>query len=225
MIQISYPLSRQSPLYRDSLPISIQSVKSIDNGDNSNSSSLSFSNHSGTHIDVPLHFCKNGKSVVDQLMSENLYYPTYCLDIPLTTQSPLRVETLTDQMAGISDAQALLIRTGMSKLRMTDKYNSDYPWVDPELPGFLREHFPDLRLFGIDVISVSNPAYREEGKICHRNFLCLEPAIMILEDLDLSADRLSAHPWLMRLYPWVLETLDAVPVVALLEEKALKNEG
>jgi kynurenine formamidase len=225
MIRISHPLSKQSPLYKNTLPVSFHPIKSIDNGDSSNSSSVTFSNHSGTHIDAPLHFCKNTNSIADLLEPENLFYPTYCLDIPLTSQTPLIPELLKDTITGISDAQALLIQTGMSRQRDTDRYLLDYPWVDPKLPDFFRRYLPHLRLFGIDTLSVTNPAYREQGRLCHRNFLCKKPEIMILEDLDLSHDQLSGHPWLLRVFPWILEKLDAVPVVALLEEDTRENKN
>ena len=223
MIRISYPLSGKSPLYPGTQPVSFQQVRSIAKGDSSNAGSISFSVHSGTHLDMPLHFCPEGASVADLLLPENIISPAYCLDIPRTGLSPLTPADFQDRLGTIPDAEALLVRTGMSRLRDSSRYNTEYPWVDPELPDFLRRHLPRLRLFGIDAISISNPAHREEGRACHRNFLCGSPPILLLEDIDLSDPRIPGRPWTLRLYPWILETIDATPVVALLEEKALED--
>lgn len=223
MIHISYPLTKKSPLYPNSMPFSIQPIKSIENGDSSNTSSITFSNHSGTHIDVPLHFCHNAESVSELLSPEKIFYPTYCLDIPLITQSILQPSALKNYLLNITDAEALLIRTGMSFFRNSQIYTSEYPRIDPELPDFLRQYLPNLKLFGIDTISISNPSFRELGRACHRNFLCKQPRIMIMEDLNLSSNQLVNQPWLMRIYPWILEKIDAVPVIATLEKISIEK--
>jgi kynurenine formamidase len=75
-----------------------------------------------------------------------------------------------------------------------------------------------LKLFCTDTISISNPSFREEGQECHRRFLCLQPYILIMEDADLSHKLLVNRKWRLVLYPLFLDTLDAVPVVALLDD-------
>lgn len=218
MIQISYPLSGTTPLYAGTQALSLQQLRSIARGDSSNAGSVSFSVHSGTHLDAPLHFCPEGEPVAGIIRAETSFSPAYCLDIPRTVPEALRPEDLEARISGIADAEAVLIRTGMCTLRDTSRYTTVYPWVDPTVPDLLRKHLPRLRLFGIDAISVSNPAHREEGRACHRNFLCGRFPIMILEDINLSNPRTCGRPWTLRIYPWILENIDATPVVALLDE-------
>jgi arylformamidase len=223
LIQISYPLSLKMPLYPNTPALHIAYHKSINQRDNSNSSLVTLSNHSGTHIDLPLHFCKNGKSVMDLLTEENFFSPVYCLDIPKNNKEPVQPDDFQIFLPEIQHAEAILVRTGMYRIRGKPEYISDYPHVDPEVPRYLRTRLPNLKLFGIDTLSVANPSHKEAGRECHRNFLCNQPNIMILEDVNLANARLTEGPGILRLYPWILENLDAVPVIAMVEAPNFKN--
>jgi hypothetical protein len=57
--------------------------------------------------------------------------------------------------------------------------------------------------------------HRDEGRSCHRAFLCGSPPLLLLEDLDLSDPRLAGRDLSLWVYPWLREPLDGVPVVAL----------
>ena len=80
--RISYNLDRQSPLYPGTPPVTIEPFRSIDRGDSANNSIITLSSHTGTHIDLPRHFCSSGKTVVEILEGENAVEPAYCYDIP-----------------------------------------------------------------------------------------------------------------------------------------------
>jgi kynurenine formamidase len=123
--------------------------------------------------------------------------------------------------------QALLIRTGEGSTRARDpaRYAAVHPWTDPSVPAFLRKECPGLRLFGIDTISVSSSAHREEGRACHRAFLCETPPILLLEDLDLTSAILPGRPWRLRIIPWIQAPLDGVPVTAFLEDPGRSCDG
>ncbi len=63
---IIHDISRDTintPVYDGDPETIAQKIKSIDNGDGYNLTEISMSVHSGTHIDAPLHFCKDGKSI------------------------------------------------------------------------------------------------------------------------------------------------------------------
>jgi arylformamidase len=61
---ISVPLTERLPVWPTSKKFNIKWVKNIDE-DGVNESHLSFNTHSGTHIDLPYHFLKSGKKMVD----------------------------------------------------------------------------------------------------------------------------------------------------------------
>jgi kynurenine formamidase len=194
-------------------------VRSITKGDNANTTLISLSSHTGTHIDVPRHFCHEGKTVQDLLGEKLEISRVYCIDVPVKQNTSIRMSDIQPFIEQIPDAAGLFIRTGMYQIRMTDKnrYCSNHPWIHPEIPSFLRTACPSIRLFGTDTISISNPQHRDEGRECHRAFLCGEKPIILAEDLDLSDPSLSSSPLVVTIYPWILDNLDGVPIHAFAE--------
>lgn len=222
LIHISYPLEKHSPLYPGSPEVLFNPVRSIANDDSANTSLFSFGNHSGTHIDVPLHFCDNGFSVVDMLNAENVFSPAVCIDVAKEPESSISKADLEPFMEQISDAEALLIRTGFFRYRQDrpDVYTTSHPWIQPDVPEYLREICPRLKLVGLDTVSVSNPSHREEGRAVHRAFLCDKLPFLLLEDADLSNLCLVGKKFELQVYPWIVDKVDATPVTVL----ALLNE-
>ncbi|MDD2473125.1 MULTISPECIES: cyclase family protein [unclassified Methanoculleus] len=219
LIPISYPLTRATPLYPGTEPLTITPTKSFAEGDAEEKSQITFSSHAGTHIDLPRHFCPDGGSVRSLLAPEAVFAPARCIAVQKTGEEPIRIHDLLPHLDAIRNSRALFIRTGNGLLRETDRdiYEQAHPWVHPEVPGFLRMENPALRLFGIDTISVAVPGEPEEGAEVHRAFLCTSPHIFVLEDVDLSYGRLLEEPWILRIYPVVFDDLEGVPVVALAE--------
>lgn len=219
LIRISYPLETGSPLYPGTPPPSIADFRSMRRGDSSSSSTVTFHTHSGTHVDAPGHFCPGGGSVADHLGREALFSPIMILDLPKSGDACITPGDLSTVLPDLKGMEALLVRTGSHRLREEDPdgYAALHPWIHPDVPGLLRRHGPSLRLFGVDAISVSSPAHRDEGGACHRAFLCPSPPLLLLEDVDLSDPRLAGSGWGLRVYPWLHEPLDGVPVVALAE--------
>lgn len=217
LIHVSYPLEKLSPLYPGSPEVSFNPVRSIANKDSANTSMLSFGSHSGTHIDAPLHFCDNGFSVAEMLNAENIFSPSICIEIskkPDLYICKADIEPFAEQ---ISDAQALLIRTGFFRYRQSqsDLYTTSHPWIQPDVPEYLREICPQLKVIGLDTISISNPSHREEGRAAHRSFLCSKSPLLLLEDANLFDPRLAGNRFKLIIYPWIIDEVDATPVTAL----------
>ena len=219
LIPISYPLNRATPLYPGTEPLTITPTKSFERGDAEEKSLIAVSSHAGTHIDLPRHFCPGGGTVRALLAPEAVFEPAQCIEVPKEGEEPIRIHDLTPHLDKIQCARALFVRTGSGRIRERDPetYAKKHPWVHPEVPEFLCRENPALRLFGIDTISIAAPSHPEEGMNVHRAFLCRSPHIFVLEDVDLSYDRLLEGGWTLRVYPVVFDDLDGVPVVALAE--------
>jgi kynurenine formamidase len=217
-IPVSYPLTVMSPLYPNTPVPVIHMLRSLNMGDSANTSAITLSTHSGTHIDAPRHFCNTGKTIADCLTADTTFFPVYSIDVPKRVSEEINVNDLAESISHVQDAQALLIRTGWHTKRseQPDHYCGDHPWVSPDVPAFLREHCPQLNLFGLDQISISSILHRAEGHVCHRNFLCEERPILILEDLNLSDIRVNGSFWL-HVYPYLVEDIDGIPVIAVVE--------
>lgn len=119
----------------------------------------------------------------------------------------------------ISDAKALLLRTGFSGLREEDPdaYINDHPCPDPAIADLLREQCKELQLVGMDLISASLPAQRELGHCCHRSFLCRDRPILLLEDAFIPETGSLGGPFTLSVYPFLVDELDGVPVIAFLD--------
>lgn len=217
--RISYPLSPRSPLYSGTPGISRADGKSISKGDSANTSLVTLSTHAGTHIDAPLHFCPGGRSTRAMLGEQLTIFPVYCIDVPFDPAVAIRITDLEPHIRNTPDAQGILLRTGMFRLRSSDpeRYSSLHPWIHPEVPAFVRSACPSLVLFGTDTISISNPQFRSEGRECHRAFLCDKTPILLAEDLDLSYPELSDAMFSLTVYPSIVDDLDGVPIHAFAE--------
>ena len=113
----------------------------------------------------------------------------------------------------------LLIKTSFSKYRKSDseRYITQNPCIAPEAAMWLREHFPGVRGFGIDCISVSSPMHRELGRETHRILLdfklgeALSP--VIIEDLYLPDNQDNFDEVIVAALP--VQDADGVPCVVL----------
>lgn len=215
VIRLSYPLSARTPLYPGIDPLIIQSARTIAGGDKANTSIITVHSHSGTHIDVPRHFCPEGDSVIDLFTTEMCYSPVLCIDIVSGASQPIRSGDFQNLSINCPNLKGLLVRTGMYNHRDNDPetYCTGHPWIHPDVPPYLRLRFPELRIFGIDTISISNPRIREEGRTCHRSFLCGKYPVLLLEDLDLSNPELTDTALELTVIPWIIDDLDGVPVM------------
>jgi arylformamidase len=219
LIRLSYALNRHTPLYPGTDTMKLEPAKSIEKGDSSNTTLITFNGHSGTHIDAPNHFCGKKMTISELLKPENIIEGAVCIDIPKTGDSPVTPEDIKPFRDEIRDTEALFIRTGSGDIRDADPdtYATVHPWIHPDVPDYLREICPELRFFGLDAISVAVPSFRQEGRETHRNFLCKSPEIMLIEDLNLSSPDLTGQSWRLRFYPVVFDRTDGVPVLAFAE--------
>lgn len=220
LIRLSYPLETRSPLYPGTPPPSVAPFRTIGKGHASSSSTITFNTHSGTHIDAPLHFCPGGATVADILGAGRAFLPVGILQIPKTGDLCITSEDIEPFLPMLQGARAILVKTGEWQRRQQDPlgYAGSHPWIHPSIPDLLRERLSSLQLFGTDTISISSPIHREEGRACHRAFLCGSPPILILEDLDLSDPRLTGSGFMLHVYPWFREAVDGIPVVAIMEQ-------
>jgi kynurenine formamidase len=85
----------------------------------------------------------------------------------------------------------LLIKSGFSSFRGTEKYTNGNPGLKPEVGLWLRETHPYVRAVGLDFISLSPYRNRALGREAHRAFLDpdgLNSPVMLIEDMNLSQD-------------------------------------
>src|SRR5437016_12146152 len=75
-----------TPIYEGDAPLKFEFLKDMRKGDALTLSAYSMGAHSGTHIDAPMHFVRDG-APIDRLPLEPLIGPARVIDIPDAVQS------------------------------------------------------------------------------------------------------------------------------------------
>jgi len=190
----------------------------MDKGDACNAVSLTLSNHSGTHVDAPSHFLKDGKALDGYLQADLIFTDPYIVDCRKGPDELIAIKDL-QPVAVRHDTSALLIRTGFSKYRSSDPqvYSYHNPCLLPETAEWIRKEFRNLKLIGIDTISFSSRSHRTLGAETHRTLFDGKkfkgPPLLIAEDMNLpeGIDRLDQ----LIIIPMFSLPLDGSPCAAL----------
>ncbi|MGD9194350.1 MAG: cyclase family protein [Desulfobacterales bacterium] len=183
-------------------------VDRIESGDDCNTSRLACDTHIGTHIDAPLHFVENGRTV-DQIPLELLI--GHCRVVFLPGITRIDAEMLASlQLA--DDTKRLLLKTDNSTLWTSqDKvFREHYACLTESGAQWLVQH--GISLVGIDYLSIGS--YRN-GVKTHR--ILLQADVILLEGLDLSA--VEAGEYDLICLPLRLVEAEGAPVRAVLREK------
>jgi arylformamidase len=175
-IDISLPLRDGMAHWPSDPPVSIRRVKDIEQGNTANLSVISMGAHSGTHVDAPIHFVKQGQGI-DNIPIDTLVGRARVIEI----RDPESIKP--QEVAGHR------IRRGERILFMTR--NSSYVWQKDEFVEdfvFISDAAADLlvhrgvRLVGVDYLSVGS--FKHGGSYVHKTLL--SGGVWIIEGLNLS---------------------------------------
>ena len=117
---------------------------------------ISFGTHTGTHVDAPLHFIKDG-STIDMIALETL--AGKALVIPLMGKGPGgRVERkdLENYFNGRTDVKRVILRFDWSNRFRDGTFYINWPYLSMEAAEFLLEQ--GVKLIGMDTPSPDNPS-------------------------------------------------------------------
>lgn len=202
---ISVGIDYDLPVWPGDPPIILDRVQSIDAGDIVNVSRFAASVHVGTHIDAPLHFIRNGRSV-DSIPIKMLFGRAYVVHLT-------RTDIITDEVlekAGIPPrTRRILFRTRNSRLwsRSDGEFKSDFVAVDESGAKWLVRK--GVQLVGIDYLSVA-----PYGDVVPTHRILLEAGVVIVEGLDLSD--VSQGRYTLYCLPIKLMGIDGAPARAIL---------
>jgi arylformamidase len=177
ILDISVSLSSELPVWPGDPPIVLERYRRISEGNTSNDSRIACSVHSGTHVDAPSHFVKNG-ATVEQL-------PLDVLIGSATVVELLTVSTITAQILEAQSLQAetkrLLLKTKNSVLwnDPAHKFNPDFVALNSAAAEWIASK--GIHLVGIDYLSIQ--MFNDKEPRTHR--ILLDAGIVIVEGLDL----------------------------------------
>lgn len=202
---VTLTITHDMPVWPGDSPPKLVRTSSIDKGDDANTSELTLSVHTGTHIDAPDHFMNNGKTI-EQIPLDTLLGRAYILYLP-------NVKQITAAVLEASEipprTRRLLFKTSNSDYwaKGVKTFQTDFVALTPDAAQLLVDR--NVRLVGVDYLSV---APYHQGTPTHR--ILLEAGIVVVEGLDLS--QVSPGRYTLTCLPLKLGGSDGAPARVIL---------
>ena len=178
--------------------------RDMERGDVCNVSSLAFGSHTGTHMDAPLHFIRNGRTL-DKMPLDATIGP--CRVIEIKDSESVKVAELDNQR--IKAGERILFKTRNSRRSWKkDNFDEDFVYISKEAAAFLA--MAKIRTVGIDYLSVGG--FRKDGVETHHALL--GAGIWIIEGLNLA--KIEPGKYELNCLPIKILGSDGAPARALL---------
>jgi arylformamidase len=197
-------------VYEGDPPIRFEFVRDMRTGDFVTVSSYTLGAHSGTHIDAPMHFIRDGASI-DRVSVDRLIGPARIIDIPDGVQAIDAAELGRHDWKG---ASRILFRTRSSLhgWLTQPKFHRDFAYIAPDAAQLLAD--AGVQLVGIDYLS----AEQFGAKSPRTHQILLGKGIPIVEGLSLGA--VSAGDYDLIVLPLKVGGHEAAPARAVLRKRA-----
>jgi len=193
-------------VWPDDPQVVLERISKLEEGRNSNGSRMAMSVHTGTHVDAPYHFLKDG-STVEKMPLKVLIGRAYVIhlsdDVDLITPKELEDAEIPPR------TRRVLIRTRNSKIWQKDlrTFHKDYVGISGEGAEYLVKR--GVKLIGVDYLSV---APFKNTRPTH--LALLKAGVVIVEGLNLS--QVSHGRYNLICLPLKLEGSDGAPARAVL---------
>ncbi len=228
---LSHPLTERTPAYRDNPSPRIEATKTVA-ADGNRSYSITFGNHTGTHLDAPAHFHQEGRPLGGLALDDLLFRHPALVDIPAGDDTLIEIDDFEPWLDRLAEADLLLVRTGYGALcRDSDpaRYRHRGPGFAGPAAAWLRRRLPQLRALGMDFISAAAPAHPEAGRAFHLAALdegrvrgrpsVSAPdagrAVLLIEDMRLDPSLTDSDLGRVLVAPLWLSELDGAPVTVV----------
>lgn len=210
---ITLPIEPDMPVWPGDDRVQLFRRQKLEDGDSSNVSFLSLSVHTGTHIDAPIHFLLNGKTV-DQIPMDYLIGETQVVEISSGVEQ-IDVHLL-NQLGIYQEVKRVLFKTDNSHIWEQDQkqFQEDFIAVEEDAAAWLVEK--GIITVGIDYLSI---APYTQSRPTHETLL--KAGVLIIEGLDLSD--VKPGMWKMFCLPLKLSGSDGAPARVILTQDETSN--
>ena len=212
-IDVSFPYRKDMAIYPANPEFIIERVQDIGKGDRANISLISMGSHTGTHIAVPSHFVKGGKTI-DQLTLDEMNGVAKLFD--LRGYGEITKELL--EKHDINQGDIIMLKTDNSKMFHCDTVLNDYVTLDYKAAEYLVKK--NIKMVCIDYMTIERPKQKRIQGISIHNIL-LSQEILIAETLKL--DRVEEGEYQLFCFPLNVVGADGVPVRIVLGK--VENNG
>ena len=158
-VELGYEIFHNMPVAPGLPGVEVNAEDAIENGDDWNGSVLSMYLHSGTHVDAPVHFIKDGPSIDEIPIDRFIYKAPLLIDIPCDEGQYITAEDIMKSSGeNLRKADILFLNTGFWKVRKNnfEIYVNNAPSLSPEAADFIRNKLPNLQAIAIDATSVED---------------------------------------------------------------------
>ena len=175
-IDISVPIYTGMVRWPGDPGIVVSRAKSIDKGDVCNVSQLALGAHTGTHMDAPLHFIANGRSM-EKLPIDATVGP--CRVVEIKDRESIKPAEL--RPFKFKPGERILFKTPNSRRSWkTADFDEDFVYISKEAAQFLVDR--GVMTVGVDYLSIGG--FKKDGVETHR--IMLGAGIWVIEGLNLS---------------------------------------
>jgi len=198
-LDISVPIYAGMVHFPDNPPIEIDTITHIERGDICTLSRLTMGNHTGTHIDAPIHFLPGGAGA-EEVPLENLIGPARVVEI----KDPQAVKAEELRAHNLDIGERLLFKTVNSqRCWTTSQFIPDFVSIAEDAASYLASL--NTLAVGIDYLSAGSPE-------THRTLL--SAGVVIVEGLNLTG--ISEGRYELLCLPLKINGGDGAPARALL---------
>lgn len=202
---ISLPISNNLPVWPGDASISLMPIMSLSKGDNCNLTKIEMGTHTGTHVDAPYHFLKDG-ATVDAIPIETFFGTCVVVDL----DSQVLIEKKDFRKYNLNGHSRILIKTRNSEMWANNisSFDTNFVALGIDAAEYLVEM--NIILVGIDYLSIES--FRSEGSPVHK--LLLSNNISILEGLNLSGVKAGVYE--LMCMPLKLQGCEGAPARVML---------
>jgi arylformamidase len=202
---VSLPISPELPTWPGDPTITIERVSKMEKGEVVNVTRLAIGAHTGTHIDAPWHFLKNG-SLVEDISLKVLTGRVYVLELPsvdLITAKVLEEAEIPPR------TRRIIFKTTNSQLwhRTPPRFHTDFVAVSADGAQYLVNR--GVKLIGIDYFSIA-----PFDNLVDTHQILLQAGTVIVEGLDMT--EVSQGRYTLYCLPLNLIGVEGAPARAIL---------
>ncbi len=175
VIDVSWPISTATTGYKDKKVVKFDEVKNFAK-DGARETNIHVSAHTGTHIDAPSHFLRDGKTI-DQIDLSRFIGPCKVIDLTDVVEAITR-NRLASHEGEIVEGDIVLLKTTNSAKTATDKFTPHFVYLEFTGAEYLKEK--GVKAVGIDYLGIERS---QSGHPTHTTLLHAD--IGIIEGLRL----------------------------------------
>lgn len=169
VFDISWPITPAITGYKDKDVASFKDIKHFA-ADGLRETTICLNSHTGTHIDAPSHFLRDGKTI-DEMYLERFMGPCKVLDLMYAEEQITRDEL---ENQNIKEHDIILLKTANSLKSVTNKFDPRFVYLEASGAQYLADK--KIKAVGIDYLGIehSQPGHQTHLALMHADVTIIE---------------------------------------------------